>query len=51
MKLYMFMQGSTLGAYDETDTADYWKEKMDTHSNDTSYTEDTPQGYGFELDL
>jgi len=45
------MQGSTLGAFDEQDTADYWKEKMDTHSNDSEYGDDTPEGYGYTADL
>jgi hypothetical protein len=45
------MQGSTLGAYNEEDTADYWKEKMDKHSNSDEYGDATPEGYGYTADL
>jgi len=45
------MQGSTLGAFKEEDTADFWKEKMDAHSNDSDYAEATPEGYGYTADL
>jgi hypothetical protein len=44
--LYMAMKGSTLGAYDETDTADYWKQKQREHSSD-DYVDDTPEAYGW----
>jgi hypothetical protein len=49
--MYMFMQGSTLGAFKEEDTADFWKEKMDKHSNSDDYGDDTPTGYGYTADL
>ena len=42
----MAMRGSTLGAFDETDTADYWKQKQQEHSSD-QYVEDTPEAYGW----
>ena len=42
----MAMKGSTLGAYDETDTADYWKQKQQEHSSD-DYVDDTPEAYGW----
>ena len=44
--LYMAMRGSTLGAFDETDTADYWKQKQQEHSSD-DYVDDTPEAYGW----
>lgn len=40
------MRGSTWGAFDETDTADYWKQKQQEHSSD-EYVDDVPEAYGW----
>ena len=45
-KLFMAMKGSTLGAFDVTDTADYYREMQQQYSSD-KYVEDTPEAYGW----
>lgn len=37
---------STIGAWDETETPEYYKQKQQEHSSD-DYVDDTPEAYGW----